>query len=153
MTASVINARFAVVFRRRPFPQSTCYKPRLGLSLQQIATFYTLLLFCRKAVKDIQRAPQRDRAVNQTTDIAEPSGRAQGVLGAADALITTELAAGYLQLSPRTLERLRQEGTGPAYIKAGRRVLYRILALQAWLAARTVTSTAEARHKGLQGAR
>ena len=74
-------------------------------------------------------------------------------VAAAGQLMTTDAAAAYLQLSPRTLERLRQEGSGPAYIKVGRRVLYSVTALTAWLAIRTVTSTSEARRKGLQGDR
>jgi hypothetical protein len=48
---------------------------------------------------------------------------------------------------------MRSEGTGPAYIKAGRRVLYAEEQLAAWLNERIVSSTAEARALGLQGRR
>ncbi len=58
--------------------------------------------------------------------------------------LTQTEAAKYLRLSPRTLERQRVSGTGPRFTKAGRRVLYRVDELDAWAAARTFTSTAEA---------
>ncbi len=52
-----------------------------------------------------------------------------------------------LSISERTLERWRIEGTGPVYIKAGRRVLYRRDDIEQWLAAgaRSSTSDGEAR--------
>ncbi|HEY8566538.1 MAG TPA: helix-turn-helix domain-containing protein [Beijerinckiaceae bacterium] len=50
---------------------------------------------------------------------------------------TTNQVAGLLQVSPRTLERWRYEGTGPAYVKAGRRVLYCRTALEDWIAQST----------------
>jgi hypothetical protein len=37
------------------------------------------------------------------------------------------------QTSLRTLRRWRQEGRGPAYIKVGRKVMYRPSDIQAWL--------------------
>ncbi|SRR6266568_6023824 len=46
--------------------------------------------------------------------------------------LSTEEAGVYLGLSPRTLERLRFEGRGPAYRKHGRIVVYRREALNAW---------------------
>ena len=52
-----------------------------------------------------------------------------------------------MRLSPRTLERLRVEGTGPRFIKAGRgkraRVLYRPADLQEWLETNVYQSTSE----------
>ena len=53
-------------------------------------------------------------------------------------------AAEYLRLSGRTLERHRVAGTGPRFVKAGRRVLYRRDELDRWAAARTFHSTSEA---------
>jgi len=35
-------------------------------------------------------------------------------------------------ISPRTLQRWRQEGKGPAYLKLGGRVVYRIFDVEAW---------------------
>jgi excisionase family DNA binding protein len=58
-------------------------------------------------------------------------------------LLTQREAAGYLRLSERTLERLRVTGTGPVYVKAGRRVLYREADLEAWIASRLMHSTSQ----------
>ena len=66
----------------------------------------------------------------------------------AEFLVTPQLADEW-QTSERTLERLRQTGTGPPFIKAGRRVLYRRSDVEAWLAAHTYGSTAEAEHSRL----
>ena len=56
-------------------------------------------------------------------------------------------AARILRLSARTLERMRVEGSGPKYLKAGRgtraRVLYRPADLDSWLESRTFNSTSE----------
>lgn len=61
--------------------------------------------------------------------------------------LTTPEAAHYLRLSPRSLERYRVEGNGPAYLKAGpgkrARVFYRPADLDEWLEARTFTSTSQ----------
>lgn len=63
------------------------------------------------------------------------------------AYLTTAEAADVVRLSPRTLERLRVQGTGPRYIKAGpgkrAKVLYRVADLQEWLEATTYHSTSE----------
>jgi len=58
-------------------------------------------------------------------------------------LTQKELAA-YLHLSERTLERHRVCGTGPRFLKLGRRVVYRRQDIEAWAAAHTVSSTSEA---------
>jgi hypothetical protein len=42
-------------------------------------------------------------------------------------------AAGYLQLSPSTLAKMRLYGTGPRYTKAGRAVRYRRSDLDLWI--------------------
>lgn len=51
--------------------------------------------------------------------------------------LTTKEAATYLRMSPRTIERLRVEGTGPPYKKCGTgkkaKVLYTFADLDAWL--------------------
>ena len=59
-------------------------------------------------------------------------------------LRTTPEAAKRIRHSERTLERWRLEGTGPEFVKAGRKVLYTDSALEAWVNARTFRSTAEA---------
>jgi predicted DNA-binding transcriptional regulator AlpA len=61
-------------------------------------------------------------------------------------LISTE-AAELLRISKRTLERMRVDGTGPRYLKAGpgkrSRVLYRESDILAWLERRSFGSTSE----------
>ena len=47
-------------------------------------------------------------------------------------------------ISPRTMQRWRLDGMGPPFIKIGRLVRYRKSNLDAFLAARTFVSTAEA---------
>jgi excisionase family DNA binding protein len=56
-------------------------------------------------------------------------------------LLTQREAAMALRLSERTLERLRVTGTGPAFTKLGRRVLYPQDKLDGWITSRIVTST------------
>lgn len=58
-------------------------------------------------------------------------------------LLNQREAATLLGLSPRTLERYRCTGFGPAYRKLGRRVLYAPTDINAWTASRVRTSTSE----------
>ncbi len=48
-------------------------------------------------------------------------------------------AAEYLGVKPETLNQWRWLGRGPAYVKVGRTVVYRLKDLDAWLDANTVT--------------
>lgn len=59
--------------------------------------------------------------------------------------LRTKEAAAFLSLSPRTLEKHRTYGTGPAYRKLGGRVVYGVEDLQAWVARGAVTSTSDPR--------
>lgn len=56
-------------------------------------------------------------------------------------------AAAMLRISKRTLERMRVDGTGPRYLKAGpgkrSRVLYRQSEVLAWLETKSFGSTSE----------
>ena len=52
-------------------------------------------------------------------------------------------AAKRLGLSISTLAKMRLYGTGPAYSKLGRRVVYRPEDLEAWIAANRFQSTSE----------
>ncbi len=52
-------------------------------------------------------------------------------------------AAAYLGLHPSTLAKLRMSGDGPEFQKAGRKVLYSVVALDAWLRSRTYKSTSQ----------
>ena len=58
--------------------------------------------------------------------------------------LSTRRAAAFLGLSPRTLDRYRVSGAGPAFHRFGNRILYRRDDLEAWAAARRVASTSEA---------
>ena len=58
-------------------------------------------------------------------------------------LLDQREAARLLRLSERTLERLRLQGGGPLYVKAGRAVRYRETDLEAWIAARVVSNTSQ----------
>ena len=58
--------------------------------------------------------------------------------------LRTPEAARFLSMSPRTLEKHRSYGTGPAYRKLGGRVVYAIADLQAWADLGFHNSTADA---------
>ena len=64
-------------------------------------------------------------------------------------LLTQGEAARLLRLSERTLERLRLQGGGPLYVKAGRAVRYRECDLEAWISER-VYSREVVRVRGLR---
>ncbi len=61
--------------------------------------------------------------------------------------LTTLEAAEVLRVSARTLERMRVEGTGPRFMKAGRgkrsRVLYKQSDIVDWVEGKTFHSTSE----------
>lgn len=61
----------------------------------------------------------------------------------------TEGVAKRLDISPRTLERMRGDGSGPRYAKAGRAVRYREDWIDEWLEARAFGSTSAARRAGI----
>ena len=53
-------------------------------------------------------------------------------------------AAEYLGLAPSTLAKARLNGSGPPYLKLGRRVRYRVSDVMRWQADKVVSSTSEA---------
>lgn len=55
--------------------------------------------------------------------------------------LETEPAAEYVGSKKKTLEKLRVVGGGPAYIKHGRRVVYQVSDLDAWIDQHRRTST------------
>jgi predicted DNA-binding transcriptional regulator AlpA len=69
--------------------------------------------------------------------------------GSLPELLTVLQAADRLRLSPATLQRHRTRGTGPKYVKLGRRIAYRGIDLEDWVGNRLATSTADARVRGL----
>lgn len=61
----------------------------------------------------------------------------------AQRMLRTNEAAEYCGSSPSTFEKLRLTGGGPIYSKIGRRVVYRVEDLDAWLAANRRRSTSD----------
>ena len=57
--------------------------------------------------------------------------------------LSTRKAAASLGLSPRTLDRYRLSGEGPAYYRFGNRIVYHRADLEAWAAARRVPGPGE----------
>ena len=57
--------------------------------------------------------------------------------------LRTRQAALYLNLSYRTLVKLRSSGGGPTYRKVGGTVLFQMDELDAWIDSRSFTSTSE----------
>jgi predicted DNA-binding transcriptional regulator AlpA len=55
----------------------------------------------------------------------------------------TQTEAQFTRLSPRILERMRLDGTGPKFTKAGRRVIYSRRSIEEWLEKRTYKSTSD----------
>ena len=60
-----------------------------------------------------------------------------------DSYLTSAAVTQRLGLHTRTLMRKRQDGSGPAYLKIGNRVLYRAHDVDEWLAANTYRHRAE----------
>ena len=59
-------------------------------------------------------------------------------------MVNTKRAARLLGISPRTLEKWRGQGTGPQFLKFGKRVVYSVTDIEAWMRSRRRRSTAEA---------
>jgi len=57
--------------------------------------------------------------------------------------LTLQETAAYLRLNPRTLDNMRQRGTGPLYSKYGGRVLYHRDDVLAWINASRRRTTTE----------
>jgi hypothetical protein len=55
--------------------------------------------------------------------------------------LTTVQASDFVRLSYRTLEKMRQNGSGPPFRRHGRYIRYHIDDLEAWSKANTHTST------------
>jgi hypothetical protein len=58
--------------------------------------------------------------------------------------LNPDAAAKFLCLAVSTLAKSRLTGTGPVYYKLGRRVVYRMEDLEAWLESRVVRNTSDA---------
>ena len=58
-------------------------------------------------------------------------------------LLTQPRLSELIDVSERTLERWRVEGSGPVFCRAGRKVLYQLEDVEIWLAASRRRSTSE----------
>jgi len=65
-----------------------------------------------------------------------------------DTLLDTLEASHRLRVARQTLAKWRLEGSGPPFIRVGRKILYREQDISAWLDSRTVRSTTEADRRG-----
>lgn len=63
-------------------------------------------------------------------------------INADDPLMRSDAVAEYLGILVPALEKWRQLGTGPDYVKIGRLVRYKKSALDAWITTRTVSPAA-----------
>lgn len=61
--------------------------------------------------------------------------------------LANQEAATFLNLSPRTLEKMRVIGGGPRFRKFGRRVVYALIDLELWANARNCDSTSDASYE------
>ena len=55
----------------------------------------------------------------------------------------TKEVAKYMKISPRTIERWRTEGQGPEYHKVGRKVIYNVSDINAYLASNKYSHTSQ----------
>ena len=57
--------------------------------------------------------------------------------------LTSKDAAEFLCVSPLTLRKWRWEGKGPQFVKAGRKVLYRLQDIEDWISGQIRRSTSD----------
>lgn len=67
------------------------------------------------------------------SEFAQPQGEADDGPGALDEHVSEAQLAAEFGKSPRTLQRWRRMGEGPAHIRLGDTVMYRRSAVTAWL--------------------
>ena len=91
----------------------------------------------------MKKQSERPLAVNKVGPFV-PS--ADGLTGKC-ALMTEAQLAKLLHVSKRKLESDRHRGSGVPFVKFGRRVLYRITDVEAYLKSRIFVSTAQARRE------
>ena len=66
--------------------------------------------------------------------------------------LNTAAAADYCGSTESTFEKLRLTGGGPVFIKNGRRVVYQVSDLDAWLSANRRRSTSDLASRGMEAA-
>jgi predicted DNA-binding transcriptional regulator AlpA len=81
---------------------------------------------------------------SSTSIIAVLAGTVPAGTSTDDEFLQERDAAAFLGVSPRSMQRWRSDGTGPAYVRLGhRRVTYRKSGLIAWTNNRTFRSVSE----------
>ncbi len=93
-------------------------------------------------MKPFPRAASRPQTTGVPTGGTETEGEIC-MKGSDKHYLSTREAAEWLGLSPRTLDRYRVSGAGPAFHRFGSRVRYLLADLEAWAAARRRTSTSD----------
>ena len=106
----------------------------------------------RAAIQALSAGERRPpRPTDTTGGDKSPADNQEGgtfMSGQPTQYLGTREAAAFLGLSPRTLDRYRVTGEGPAFHKFGARVRYARADLEAWAAARRMTSTSDDRAAG-----
>ena len=94
------------------------------------------------------RPPRRSNTADGDTSPTNNNEGGTSMSGQSTRYLGTREAAAFLGLSPRTLDRYRVTGEGPAFHKFGSRILYARVDLEEWAAARRMTSTSDDRAAG-----
>lgn len=89
--------------------------------------------------------PRRPKATERRPSPIHSKEGGTSMSGQTTRYLGTREAAAFLGLSPRTLDRYRVTGEGPAFHKFGSRILYAQSDLEEWAAARRMTSTSDDR--------
>ncbi len=101
---------------------------------------------CAPARAAMRRAVAGAPLLGEDLDCAQHGD--SGMTHADNEFLSTRKAAAALGLSPRTLDRYRETGDGPAYHRFGARIVYRRADLDAWAAARRVPGAGETPPEG-----
>lgn len=80
---------------------------------------------------------------SSTTTAAAPQPNGVPAAAANPEFLTTDEAAAFLRLSPRTLEKQRVLGGGPRFRKFGARVVYAAVDLRTWADGRAYGMTSD----------
>ena len=89
--------------------------------------------------------PRRSKTTDRGPSPINSKEGGTSMSGQTTRYLGTREAAAFLGLSPRTLDRYRVTGEGPAFHKFGSRILYAQSDLEEWAAARRMTSTSDDR--------